>query len=102
MKRFCSNKLFTSLSENTDHAIFSLIGLKPETDYQYIVHAKINDNKIQSEQGQFQTGALPEGLPELTLNKNTAELNELKYKILKRKINGMIYRGKKKWTVEII
>lgn len=65
-----SSRLYTSLYENTDHVILSLFGLKPETNYQYVVHAKIDGNKIQSETGQFQSGPLPEGLPGLTLNKN--------------------------------
>jgi len=66
-----SNRLYTSLSENTDHVVFDLIGLKPETNYQYVVYARINGGKIFSKNGQFHSGALPDGLPGLTLTKNS-------------------------------
>ena len=65
-----SNSLYTSLFKNKDHVVFHLTGLKPETNYQYVVHAKIEGNKIKSETGQFQSGPLPSGLPELTLKKS--------------------------------
>ena len=64
-----SNNLYTSLFKNQDHVDFHLTGLKPETNYQYVIHAKIDDKKIKSKTGQFQSGTLPSGLPKLTLKK---------------------------------
>ncbi len=65
-----SISLYTSIFENTDHAVFHLIGLKPESEYNYVVHARIGDDIIQGDIGQFQSGALPVGLPDLKLKKN--------------------------------
>jgi len=58
-----------------DHVIINLIGLKPEKNYEYIVHARIKDEKLQSPPLKFRSGELPEGLPELTLRKKSFNFN---------------------------
>ncbi len=65
-----STSLYTPMFGETDHAVFYLIGLKPESEYTYVVHAKIGEDIIQSDKGQFESGALPAGLPDLKLKIN--------------------------------
>lgn len=57
------------------HVILNLLGLKPGTDYEYIVHVRIKNEKLQSPPLQFHSGELPEGLPELTLRKQSYNFN---------------------------
>ena len=49
----------------------SLIGLKPETTYTYIIHSRHKGEIYKTTGHEFTTGMLPEGLPKLKLNQKS-------------------------------
>jgi hypothetical protein len=73
--RYQDTSRYYSTLVTGNHVILNLLGLKPGTDYEYIVHARVKDEKLQSPPLKFHSGELPEGLPQLTLQKKSYNFN---------------------------
>jgi hypothetical protein len=66
-----TTRFYSELYQNKDTSRVNLIGLIPQTSYQYIVHAKIQDRTYHMGPWEFRTDSLPAGLPVLILNKDS-------------------------------